>query len=1205
MNERIVAELGKLDGDTLLNSCFVEQKKLQRLESLDAAARRESLLRLLNLDNLTALESRFKVTSQDDRAIGVADARLRLATVRDEIPVRQAELHRAERRLAALHIRSALEKHAAATAGLAEVDQELIQLEEETTTLDDRLARIANLVSAERQVEAVGRTVERRQRAADDVSAHQLEFAALDRLADEELPRLETRRASLAILGDRLRRLETVEQGRTWLDEGIASASASSEAEDEMAGREAEKERVAARLQRLTALREADQSAERLAERLSQRAAAGAELARLQSAQGELEAVRDGLPVRRARVQSLVKVAADLDTAHQQRDQAEQQLRLVDDLTAAESALASATNERSDVARTLRGTTAQLTSAQQALSAARSARSPAVRPLIAAWIHARAAVDEGEAAAEAQDKANERLEWARQGLRRAESQRSATALRSTIGLAVGGVGLLAGTVLAALGLLLPGGAVAFVALAALAVGLRDRGRLNAGQQEVQKFSRAVELAQQDLADVNARLALGGSASDRLAEAERSLESVGERVPAGVDEARDRLAAADQRDRAAQAIAAREHELDEAVSRLTREVGQAEEHQRRSDQAVEHCAERVKTAREMLGAASGDVAVLRTDGARRLEQAQRALRTAQEGAVSLGAEPTAESARQLAAVAQSSIDQDGQKVVSIPSVASSVHAAGKRLDELTASLADERRSLDIRLAALGQEPPGDADGAWLTTLRQRIAVLMSDGDWTTLDQQRSRLEAAIGAASQRAEQCRDSARAAWQRAGEAGRLVAKDASAEAAELESGAALIRLADAALDGDEIDADSLRESASMRRQALVAEAERLEAPLAQDGLHDAVTVLETRQAQIGDQLAMRPSVVERRDAAVAQVAILDQEIDGNWEAIDGRLANLGGVAASRDAALLLADLESAREALDETGTRRRRDDVLAATANARSRASTHQAEQARTHDIIAGQLRAVGQDASVEPNREVLSLVLPDLDDPGLSDLDVLEAERRRLDGVIGGLGAEQQRLEGQWGLTGVELDAQECHSELERLKRDKAVKERATRIIRTARANLIGRVLPSTEHNLRLLLPHLTTQRYRDATLSDEYRLQVWDADAGRYVAKEIFSGGTKDQFSLALRLAFALATLPQELGTTPGFIFLDEPLSAFDQPRTAALVELLTTGQIAKSFAQIFLISHSRAFDPDLFPYYLRMHEGRVAETNLTSPLQVAS
>ena len=40
-----------------------------------------------------------------------------------------------------------------------------------------------------------------------------------------------------------------------------------------------------------------------------------------------------------------------------------------------------------------------------------------------------------------------------------------------------------------------------------------------------------------------------------------------------------------------------------------------------------------------------------------------------------------------------------------------------------------------------------------------------------------------------------------------------------------------------------------------------------------------------------------------------------------------------------------------------------------------------------------------------------------------------------------------------------------------------------------------------------------------------------------------------------------------------------------------------GQIARSFAQIFLISHSRSFDPSLFGYYVRMEAGRVAETNL--------
>jgi exonuclease SbcC len=64
------------------------------------------------------------------------------------------------------------------------------------------------------------------------------------------------------------------------------------------------------------------------------------------------------------------------------------------------------------------------------------------------------------------------------------------------------------------------------------------------------------------------------------------------------------------------------------------------------------------------------------------------------------------------------------------------------------------------------------------------------------------------------------------------------------------------------------------------------------------------------------------------------------------------------------------------------------------------------------------------------------------------------------------------------------------------------------------------------------------------------------------KNLFSGGTRDQCSLALRLAFALATLPQELGVAPGFIFLDEPLSAFDSQRAQALVELITTGTIAQ-------------------------------------------
>ncbi|MGH2504153.1 MAG: ABC transporter ATP-binding protein, partial [Ktedonobacterales bacterium] len=139
-------------------------------------------------------------------------------------------------------------------------------------------------------------------------------------------------------------------------------------------------------------------------------------------------------------------------------------------------------------------------------------------------------------------------------------------------------------------------------------------------------------------------------------------------------------------------------------------------------------------------------------------------------------------------------------------------------------------------------------------------------------------------------------------------------------------------------------------------------------------------------------------------------------------------------------------------------------------------------------------------------------------------------------------------------------------------------------------------------------LTAGRYHDISLlrddatgggEADLAIRMWEQQAGRYVRKNLYSGGTRDQASLALRLAFALATLPKELGATPGFIFLDEPLSAFDAERSLALARVLTTGAIAQAFAQVFLISHSQVIEPRSFDYTLRMDEGRVAESTLPS------
>ncbi len=211
-------------------------------------------------------------------------------------------------------------------------------------------------------------------------------------------------------------------------------------------------------------------------------------------------------------------------------------------------------------------------------------------------------------------------------------------------------------------------------------------------------------------------------------------------------------------------------------------------------------------------------------------------------------------------------------------------------------------------------------------------------------------------------------------------------------------------------------------------------------------------------------------------------------------------------------------------------------------------------------------------------------------------LALQRDALVAKMGELKGRRKRLEEQLGDSSLP-EEEECRLQVDRLARQLEVKRRAADLVEGAMERIVRMVLPNTERNLGQILPLLTAGRYHEARIGEDYQVQVWDDAAGRYVSKSVFSGGARDQFSLALRLSFALATLPQELGATPGFLFLDEPLSSFDGPRTEALVQLLTSGQVAESFNQIFVISHNRSFDLGAFQYRLVMREGRVVESNL--------
>lgn len=71
------------------------------------------------------------------------------------------------------------------------------------------------------------------------------------------------------------------------------------------------------------------------------------------------------------------------------------------------------------------------------------------------------------------------------------------------------------------------------------------------------------------------------------------------------------------------------------------------------------------------------------------------------------------------------------------------------------------------------------------------------------------------------------------------------------------------------------------------------------------------------------------------------------------------------------------------------------------------------------------------------------------------------------------------------------------------------------------------------------HLGVKKGR--RVSQRYVFKMYDAEANQYCRKEVFSGGTEDQYLLVLRLAFAMSLLPSKKGTYARFLFLDEIFS----------------------------------------------------------------
>ncbi len=169
---------------------------------------------------------------------------------------------------------------------------------------------------------------------------------------------------------------------------------------------------------------------------------------------------------------------------------------------------------------------------------------------------------------------------------------------------------------------------------------------------------------------------------------------------------------------------------------------------------------------------------------------------------------------------------------------------------------------------------------------------------------------------------------------------------------------------------------------------------------------------------------------------------------------------------------------------------------------------------------------------------------------------------------------------------------------LEKDLAVLKYSVKGLEQTSESLRNRVKPQVERYMGLILPAITSAHYKAVELEDDYTVKVFDPEAGEFKPKEVFSGGTEDQLLLAMRLAFALALMPQAKGKSPEFLFLDEPLGSSDRVRREGILTLLRQ-ELAQNFRQIFLISHVGDLEAEA-DTIIQMDNGRIREVVSRKP-----
>ncbi|MEO8953067.1 MAG: AAA family ATPase [Ktedonobacteraceae bacterium] len=1106
-NDRIVAELGQLDGESLRNSCFIEQKGLNRLEELPGSMRETTVRKLLGLEKMLHLTEKFKLTQHDEQMLQESNERLKLAEIQTLIPTKSVRLGHLEEGLDAVTVSEDLAEISQQEADIAEQELSLDAIRARRVELKNRQQRIQQLSQADATLAEIASAYDTIAEAQRELPELNRSIAELDRREREELPALEKRVHELAEL---TRSFGTLERMSNDL---LASVGIIKELEQALKNHQEivqdsanlDEQIISARLQ----LEQSRQSFNELEERR-------------RVGHPQLES-------RLQRLQGLNKYVTALHTAEEVYTRRITQ----QDLAAENSAqLTTIKKDMREIEQECSLAEAEAQRAQQQVDALENYwRQLSIRRQLENWQHLQ--------------ELSQRLSDAEQQVRVAHQQQekltvSHLATRQTVsrwllfaivtgvlGLVLGVVALFFASQQAILASIL--GLLALAALISAGYGMQHYSQAHNEERITnQRMQEAIGQVGNAVATRETAMRQGGN-REALAQVEHELRSLCGTVPQSREETQQLL----------RQVADNGESLATIQQRVTEK--------RNAAQASHH---KLNVTREAMTS-------LRDKQTHLEEQRKKEDWDDIENKLRMDRVAIEDKQHEIAALA-------GQEGLPIPNFTTSTSGILSTTSaDFEMAVAEAIQVSEREIVALdGELAVAPALAEQVKLYQDALDDLLARQHAVTEHHERFQAQHPL----QQLERARE----------------------------------------------QQPALRNALQSLQDSLRQRVKPLGVTFGQTAISNAEGVAHKQLEGLHITLGQRIDLQSRRDSYATQLKDRQDVLSSHYN----QLAKLSGSLGS-----WIVPLNPFAEALVALRTRCQQEikdanesGILVELEKLRMQERASQAKIAlchqeieEAHERIATMLVQRSRPITKEYTFTSIVAVWPLVSEYTAQDRHRLEEERQILEQELLQLEQQELTLSTQLQAGSAKLDVEQARLRLEQQERSYQTKKHGNLLLNAVNERLLRKMQPHTEYYMQQILPLLTSGRYHDVHLRTEeeaetmsggsFSLRVWDTAAGEYVPKSALSGGAADQLSLALRLAFAIAALPCELATAPGFVLLDEPLSSFDRGRTQALVNVVTGEILGQHFEQVLLVSHSSAFDPAMFPYHLYLDGGVIVESNL--------